>query len=123
MSNKTKITADEWISEAFKNLPEKPENAFTINEVVQKTGQHGRTVISRLERLITLGKLKKGRCMIDGRPSNYYIPVELLDNENRSNDGRTIAGTKNIIGKTTRPGNQRAGKKNSKKPLQKRTKK
>jgi hypothetical protein len=38
MSNKTKITADEWISEAFKNLPEKPENAFTINEVIQKTG-------------------------------------------------------------------------------------
>jgi hypothetical protein len=101
MSKKMKITIDEWIGEAFKELPPKPENAFTVADVCAKTGMNNRTVISRMERLVQLGKLKKGKCQVNGVAGNYYIPVEFLNNETKRIERRTITGNKNVPGTTT----------------------
>lgn len=77
MKKNTKITLDEWLTHSVINQNAKPENAFTVADILQKHKINRRTLSSRLDRLVQDGKLKKGKCLVDGKMLNYYIPIDL----------------------------------------------
>ena len=76
MSKVKSITADEWISEAFPAAKSRPENSFTINEVMKKTG-YSRTTVSRIigDR-IESGELTETKIIIDNRVHRVFTPVK-----------------------------------------------
>lgn len=98
----TKITLDEWLKSSVIEPNTKPENSFTIPEILAKSNINRRTLMTRLDNLIHEGKLKKGKCVIDGKIFNYYVPIELENvtfhnnqnerpqNESKRTNGRAI---------------------------------
>lgn len=82
----TKITLDEWLQQSVIEPNTKPENSFTIPEILAKSNINRRTLMTRLDNLIHDGKLKKGKCVIDGKILNYYVPIELDEIHNNQNE-------------------------------------
>lgn len=77
MSKKeTVITLDEWMEATFTPLPIKPDNSFTLAEICKKTKVNSRTMQSRLSGMVAQGKLIMGKCSVNSRIVNYYLPVE-----------------------------------------------
>jgi hypothetical protein len=75
MKKTKQITADEWIDSTFTTLLSKPENSFTVEDVMRKTGMSRSHTINRLNDMVARGKLKSGKCKINKTLFNYYIPI------------------------------------------------
>lgn len=69
-----KITHDEWLNELIKPPTPKPEDAFTITEMLTKTTIKRTTLSRRVEDAVAKGELEKGTCVINGKEANWYRP-------------------------------------------------
>jgi len=69
------ITVEEWIEAAFTSLPEKPKNAIIVEDVVKQKKLSTSQALHRLNEMVRDGKLKKGKFILDGRLTNYYLPI------------------------------------------------
>jgi len=72
--NKMSKKASEFISKNFVIYQEKPENAFTVEDVAKQTGLLLSQASSRLNEMARMGKVKSGKFKRNGKVLNYYIP-------------------------------------------------
>lgn len=70
------MTSDEWITSTFLTAPVIPDNAITVEMVIDKTGLSRSQSIGRLNIAVKKGELHKGKFLKDGKVFNYYVPIQ-----------------------------------------------
>lgn len=69
-----KITHDEWFSELIKPPTPKPDDAFTVIEMLKRSTIKRSTLTRRLEEAVKRGELETGKCVVNGKEQNWFRP-------------------------------------------------
>ena len=112
-----KITTEEWLSELFPAFTKRPENSFTVNDVVKTTGYKRGTAALRIQEKVDAGKLKKITCVENGKQINCYIEIKNGEQKNNytGNDRKGPIEAKAAAGKGTGKNNKGIKKKDIRK--------
>lgn len=70
------ITLDEWLDATFKPVQRKPENSFSVQDVIKRTGLKRGAAMRMIKEKVEAGEIKELKCVHDGRQSNFYIPIQ-----------------------------------------------
>lgn len=77
MNKKPKpILFDEWVGEIFKPVQERPKDAFTIEDVMAKTGRSKSHISNVLKAKVKRGELVMGKFKQGNGVFNYYQIVK-----------------------------------------------
>lgn len=72
MKKETKISMEEWVKEAFKDYPSKPEGWFTVNDIVKLTGANARTIRGRIRQMLDNNELDVMDILENGKHGKCY---------------------------------------------------
>jgi hypothetical protein len=76
------ITLDEWIAATMPKREPRPENSFTIDEMMEKTKLTRGVVIRKIKELKSENKLSEGSFVKNGKICKYFLPIEFRNDAN-----------------------------------------